>query len=98
MKYWSIVFLLTVLLVIGCAPEANSNLGQNWAKHGFDDHEQRFSPLNQINDKNVDRMGLVWSFETQTYRGLEATPIMINGVLYTTASWNVVFAIDARTG
>ena len=98
MKYWSIVFFLIVLLAVGCTPEANSNLGQNWAKHGFDDHEQRFSPLNQINDKNVDRMGLVWSFETQTYRGLEATPIMINGVLYTTASWNVVFAIDARTG
>ncbi len=43
-------------------------------------------------------LGLAWSFDTETTRGLEATPIVVDGVLYTTGSWSVVFAVDARTG
>ncbi len=96
------ILILIALLMASCGIESsedgNSKLAQNWSKHGFTDHEQRFSPLNQIDDKNVDRLGLVWSFETRTYRGLEATPLVVDGILYTTASWSVVFAIDARTG
>ncbi len=102
MRHCFTILILMAPLMVSCGIESsengNSKLGQNWSKHGFTDHEQRFSPLNQIDDENVDRLGLVWSFETRTYRGLEATPIVVDGVLYTTASWSVVFAIDARTG
>ena len=42
--------------------------------------------------------GLVWSKELGTTRGLEATPIVDEGVIYTTGAWSVVFAFDARTG
>ena len=70
----------------------------NWLMYGrtYDDH--RFSPLNQINEQTVANLGLVWSRELDTTRGLEATPLVQNGVIYTTGSWSVVYAIDAKTG
>lgn len=71
---------------------------QNWLSHGRTYDEQRFSPLTDINDKNVKDLGLAWHFDTETKRGLEATPIVADGVIYTTGSWSVVFALDARTG
>jgi len=66
--------------------------------YGRTNDEQRFSPLKQINDKNVQKLGLVWSHEFGTNRGLEATPLVVNGVIYTTGEWSVVYALNARTG
>ena len=71
---------------------------QDWLSYGRDYYEQRFSPLDQINDANAAKLGLAWSFETATERGLEATPLVIDGVMYTTGSWSVTYAIDAKTG
>ena len=71
---------------------------QDWLSYGRDYYEQRFSPLDQINDANAAKLGLAWSFETATDRGLEATPLVIDGVMYTTGSWSVTYAIDAKTG
>ncbi|MAG31329.1 MAG: PQQ-dependent dehydrogenase, methanol/ethanol family [Deltaproteobacteria bacterium] len=70
----------------------------NWITHGRTYGEDRFSPLKAINEDNVHTLGLAWSFDTDTSRGLEATPLVHDGVLYTTGAWSVVFAIDARTG
>ncbi len=70
----------------------------DWITHGRTYSEQRFSPLTAISADNVGRLGLAWSFDTNTDRGLEATPLVVDGVLFTTGSWSVVFAIDARTG
>jgi len=70
----------------------------NWLTHGGTYAEQRYSTLEQIRADNVAQLGLAWSFDTQTNRGLEATPIVADGILYTTGSWSVVFAIDARSG
>ena len=69
-----------------------------WAKHGRTDGEERYSPLDQIREDSVADLGLAWFFDTGTKRGLEATPLMIDGVLYVTGSWSIVFALDARTG
>ena len=69
-----------------------------WITHGRNYSEARFSPLKQIDSANVKNLGLAWSFDTDTTRGLEATPLIVDGVMYTTGSWSVVFAIDARTG
>src|SRR6201982_2616814 len=70
----------------------------DWSMHGRSYDEQRFSPLKQINAETVGKLGLVWSHEFGTNRGLEATPLVVNGVIYTTADWSVVSALDARTG
>ena len=70
----------------------------NWLAYGRTYSEQRFSPLRQINDSTVARLGLVWSHELPTTRGVEATPIVVDGVIYTTSSWSVVYAFDAISG
>ncbi len=77
--------------------QADARAG-DWIVHGRDYAETRYSPLKQINAGNVGKLGLAWSFDTQTNRGLEATPIVVDGVMYTTGSWSVVYALDAKTG
>ncbi|MCB9726792.1 MAG: PQQ-dependent dehydrogenase, methanol/ethanol family [Spirochaetaceae bacterium] len=71
---------------------------ESWLTYGGSYAEQRYSRLDRIDATNVGELGLAWSFETNTKRGLEATPIVVDGVIYTTGTWSVVFAIDARTG
>ncbi len=76
---------------------ANSEPG-NWLAHGRTYDESRFSPLTKINADNVGELGLAWYFDTGTDRGLEASPIVVDGVMYTSGSWSVVFANNAKTG
>ncbi len=73
---------------------------QNWLSHGRTYGEQRFSPLAKITTANVGQLGLAWSHDiaSRTARGVEATPIVVDGVMYTTGAWSHVLALDARTG
>lgn len=71
---------------------------ENWLTHGRTYSEARFSPLADINRNNVTQLGLAWSYKTGTRRGLEASPLVINGVMYTTGSWSRVYALNAETG
>ena len=70
----------------------------NWLSHGRTYDEQRFSPLDQINRDNVGELGLAWYFDVPTRRGMEATPIVVDGLMYVTGSWSIVYALDAATG
>ncbi|MGD8340419.1 MAG: PQQ-dependent dehydrogenase, methanol/ethanol family [Gammaproteobacteria bacterium] len=72
--------------------------GANWLTYGRDYAETRYSPLRQINTGNVAGLGVAWMLDTGTHRGLEATPLVADGVLYATRPWSSVFAVDARTG
>jgi quinohemoprotein ethanol dehydrogenase len=69
-----------------------------WTSHGLDPQETRHSPLNKINNQNVGKLGLAWSYDLGSERGVEATPLVIDGVMYVTASWSILHAIDALTG
>ena len=70
----------------------------NWMTHGRTFSEQRFSPLNAINAGNVSKLGLAWYYDLDTDRGQEATPIVVDGVMYFTSAWSKVFAVNAATG
>jgi quinohemoprotein ethanol dehydrogenase len=70
----------------------------NWLVHGRTFSEQRYSPLADINISNVDKLGLAWQLELGTDRGLEGTPLVVDGVMFTTGAWSHIYAIDARTG
>jgi PQQ-dependent dehydrogenase (methanol/ethanol family) len=70
----------------------------NWMTYGRTHDEQRFSPLNQISDRNVSQLGLAWYFDLDTQRGQEATPIVVDGVMYFTTAWSKVFALNAVSG
>ena len=72
--------------------------GEQWLSHGRDYSETRFSPLTVINRSNVNHLGLAWSYEFDDNRALEATPLIADGVLYTSSSWSKVYAFDAKTG
>jgi quinohemoprotein ethanol dehydrogenase len=71
---------------------------QSWLTHGGTYLEQRYSTLDQINVDTVARLKPTWHFELDTTRGQEATPIVVDGVLYTTTAWSKVYALDAKTG
>jgi len=70
----------------------------NWMSWGRTYNEDRFSPLNLINDSNVSNLGLAWYYTFNSRRGNEATPIVVDGVMYTTTSWNITVALDAASG
>ncbi|RZN30875.1 PQQ-dependent dehydrogenase, methanol/ethanol family [Bradyrhizobium sp. Leo121] len=78
--------------------KANATTSKDWPTIGLDYAETRFSKLNQINTDNVKDLGLVWSYNLESSRGVEATPVVVDGIMYQSASWSVVHAIDARTG
>ena len=69
-----------------------------WPSDGHDYTAQRYSPLTQIDASNVDQLGLAWYDDLDTYRGVEATPIFADGVLYNILPFNITIAYDARTG
>lgn len=71
---------------------------QNWLAYGRTYNEQRFSPLAQVNDQNVGRIGLAWYYDLDTHRGQEATPLVVDGVMYFTTAWSKVVALNAATG
>lgn len=71
---------------------------QNWLTSGRDAAGTYFSPLASINKTNVQRLGLAWEYRLGTKRGLEATPIVVDGTLFTSGNWGRVYALDAATG
>jgi alcohol dehydrogenase (cytochrome c)/quinohemoprotein ethanol dehydrogenase len=66
--------------------------------HGRAYDEQRYSPLDQIKTDNVKDLGLAWFADLDTNRGQEATPIVVDGVLYVSTAWSKVKAYNAATG
>lgn len=80
------------------AIRANAKTSKDWPSYGLDYAETRFSRLKQINAANAKDLGLVWSYDLESTRGVEATPLVVDGIMYVTASWSIVHAIDTRTG
>ncbi|WP_425408514.1 PQQ-dependent dehydrogenase, methanol/ethanol family [Hyphococcus sp.] len=70
----------------------------SWALHGRTYGEDRFSPLERIDRGNVADLELAWSYDFDTRRGQESTPIIIDGVMYVSSAWSKVHALDAKTG
>ena len=82
-------------LVFGAAVGAEP---AQWLTPGGDGSGAYYSALTAINDANVGRLGFAWDHGLNTNRGLEATPIVVDGVMYTSGNWGRVYALDAATG
>jgi len=80
------------------AVRANAATGREWPSYGLNHSENRFSPLRGVTAENADKLGLAWSYDLGSRRGVQATPLVVGGVMYVTGSWSVVHALDARTG
>jgi quinohemoprotein ethanol dehydrogenase len=72
---------------------------QNWYTGGRDLEGTYYSPLSAINASNVKDLGFAWSYDLGTpLRGQEATPLVVDGVMYTSGTWGYVYAVDAASG
>ena len=71
---------------------------ENWYATNRATSEDHYSPLKQIDEGNAAELGFAWQFDTRTTRGLEASPIVIDGVMYTSSNWGRVHALNAATG
>jgi quinohemoprotein ethanol dehydrogenase len=69
-----------------------------WFTTGGDGSGAYYSRLSGLNDTNVSRLGFAWDYPLHTSRGLEATPVVIDGIMYTSGNWGKVYALDAATG
>ncbi len=101
MRFWLYLIVLGFLLtpLTSCKRSAAAaDDGANWTSYGRTNDEQRFSPLQQINEQTISQLGLAWSKELGTTGGLEATPLVLNGVIYATGPWSSAFAVDAKDG
>ncbi len=77
--------------------DADDEPGQ-WLASGRDWRGTYYSPLTQIDAGSVGRVGLAWTYDLGTRRGQEATPVVVDGTMYTSGNWGRVYALDARTG
>jgi alcohol dehydrogenase (cytochrome c) len=93
---------LGAIALLACGTVARAEDGatrDDWPSYGGRDSAWRYSALQQINRSNVHRLKAQWVFQTgKADGGLNATPVVIGGVMYLSSSWNRVFAIDAVTG
>jgi len=69
-----------------------------WFTGGRDYQQSYYSPLDQINKHNVKQLGFAWSYDIASSSRLEATPIVVDGVMFTSGNKGMVYALDARTG
>jgi quinohemoprotein ethanol dehydrogenase len=91
--------VLALCLSLSCAA---GPAGQ-WPATGGDWTEAHYSPLARIDTTNVSQLGVAWEYDAtpsrgRVLRGLEATPLMVDGVLYFSLPWSEVVALDARSG
>src|ERR1700731_1888200 len=68
---------------------------QNWFTLGRDENQTYFYPLSMINEGNVGRLGFAWTYDLASSRGQEATPIVVDGIMYTSGIWGFVYAVNA---
>ncbi|MEQ1911734.1 MAG: PQQ-dependent dehydrogenase, methanol/ethanol family, partial [Vicinamibacterales bacterium] len=89
---------------LGAAAVSHERLAQadrepgEWMAGGGSYFEQHYSPLDQLNETTVKTLGLAWSADIDTERGQEATPVVVDGVLYVSTAWSMVKAYDIKSG
>ena len=72
--------------------------GVNWLHTNGGYEQQRFYPGSQINVDNVKKLKPAFMFQTEVRESMETAPIVVDGVMYMTTSFNHVYALDAVTG
>ncbi len=77
--------------------EADTEPGE-WLTGGRDYQQTYYSPLTNINKTNVKQLGYSWSYNIEFTTAFEATPIVVDGVMYTSGNRGKVYSLDAKTG
>ncbi|WP_016744192.1 PQQ-dependent dehydrogenase, methanol/ethanol family [Rhizorhabdus wittichii] len=97
-KFKAVSAAMLVVALASCAPRKAANV--DWALHGQDAGEKRFSDLGEITPANVGQLGVAWyaDFDARSLRGVEGTPLVVDGVMYASGPWSKVIALDAQSG
>jgi quinohemoprotein ethanol dehydrogenase len=102
-----LIALAAALMSVGTADAASVDATRianadrepdQWLSVGRTYDEQRFSPLARIDTGNISKLGLAWFADLDTNRGQEATPLVIDGVMYFSTAWSKVKAYEAVSG
>jgi alcohol dehydrogenase (cytochrome c) len=72
--------------------------GTNFLHSNMSYAQTRYYPASQINSGNVGKLRPVFTFQTEVLESMETAPIVVDGIMYLTTSYNHVYAIDAVTG
>ena len=86
------------LVICGLGSSADKNADRDWPIYGGTPENDHFSPLKQINRKNVKHLQVAWTFDTEEAGGLQTSPVEVNGVLYGITPTQKIFAVDAGSG
>ncbi|MSO24311.1 MAG: pyrroloquinoline quinone-dependent dehydrogenase, partial [Acidobacteria bacterium] len=97
----SLMLMPGLCLASGASPTKQRSL--DWQRHGGDAAGNQYSPLAQINTKNVQKLKVTWTYHSGGKRDdnrsqIQCNPIVVNGVLYGTSAQLEVFALEAATG
>ena len=107
MLRWRAVFVLLFLAAMSCIADARGLPDQDWPHYGGDQGGMKYSPLADINTANVAQLKLAWQWNTGeeplkdfgTSPGVfEATPVVVDGVMYLSTPYNRVVALDPASG
>ena len=93
-----ICFVLLSLTSTLATPASEKNGDRDWSIYGGTPENNHYSPLRQINRKNVKRLHVAWTFDTEETGGLQTSPLEVNGVLYGITPTQKIFAVDAASG
>ena len=99
----SALLALMVGLLVASPARPKKQHSFDWQRHGGDAAGNQYSPLTQINTKNVGKLKVAWTYHSGGKRDdnrsqIQCNPIMVNGVLYGTSAQLEVFALEAVTG
>ncbi|MGZ5239591.1 MAG: outer membrane protein assembly factor BamB family protein, partial [Caldimonas sp.] len=72
--------------------------GKNYLHSNMSYAQTRYYPATQINTTNVAKLRPAFQFQTEVLESMETAPIVVDGVMYITTSYNHVYALDAATG
>jgi quinohemoprotein ethanol dehydrogenase len=99
------LIVAALLVLAGCTdatiPQVDTAVigaGDDWDNPGGDWAGSHFSRLTDITPENVDQLGFAWEYDLGTARVQEATPVVIDGVMYTSGNLGRVYALNAATG
>lgn len=104
LKPWRPALCLLAPLALSACGSSDAQLpisagaGDNWPFRGGDVQGSHFSRLTDVNKGNIGKLGLAWSYDLGTNRVQEATPIVVDGIMYTSGNLGRVYALDAATG
>src|SRR5579863_9809804 len=99
MRFWLVLLTISFFTTSPALPQDAGATHADWPHYGGTQFSWRYSALDQINTTNVKALTPAWLFQTGDYaENLQATPIVVDGVMYLITAQAHVFALDAATG